>query len=223
VYYTVHEKHKRSSAFVPANPNAASAYYSPHIRGPWHTYIRPLNRPTFYLWTMTNQIVKWKKYLLHASDSRHQQHEGCIASRILRLRDFSARGRFTRFFDCWFWKSDPYFILVWHCNYTSIVHRFRLNELFMFAGNDVIAISSVGALQVIYDYGFCKGDPDSISMFNWHFLSVFHGSDVTRFVYFAGNSLLGAKCVGVWGQNERETLAGRSLSHAKLRLLSHCA
>jgi len=51
-------------------------------------------------------------------------------------------------------RATPIFILVLHCNYTSVVHRFRFNELFMFAGNDVTAISSLGGVQVISDYGF---------------------------------------------------------------------
>jgi len=48
---------------------------------------------------------------------------GFIASRIWRHRDFSATGRCMQFFDWRFWKGDPDFISVLHCNYTSIVHR----------------------------------------------------------------------------------------------------
>ena len=43
-----------------------------------------------------------------------------------------------------FEKLDHDFILVLHCNFTSIRHHFRYNELFMFAGIDVISISSPG-------------------------------------------------------------------------------
>jgi len=50
---------------------------------------------------------------------------GFISSRMWRHRDFSARGCCTQFFDYRFWKGDPDFILVLHCNYRSIVHRFR--------------------------------------------------------------------------------------------------
>jgi len=139
---------------------------------------------------------------------------------------FLRQGRCTQFFDCRFWKGDPYFISVLHCNYTSIVHRFWFNELFMFAGNDVIAISSLGVLQVISDYGFWKGDPNFIFMFNWHFLSILNGLDVIRLCWDFPKE---AKFRGFWGKmttktsNERKTLAGRALSYAILSLLSHCA
>jgi len=75
----------------------------------------------------------------------------CMVSEITRFyckpdmtsSGFLGQGRCTHFFDCRFWKGDPNFIIVLLCNYTSVVHRFRFNELFMFAGNDVIAISSL--------------------------------------------------------------------------------
>ena len=60
---------------------------------------------------------------------------------------------------CWFWKGDLDFILVLHCNYMSIVHRFRYNELFMFAGNDVIAISSLGGASCYMSRWIRKARP----------------------------------------------------------------
>jgi len=71
-------------------------------------------------------------------------HASFIANRIWRHPDFSARGRWHAARNFLIADSDPNFILVLHCNYTSIVHRFRFHELFMFAGNDVIVISSLG-------------------------------------------------------------------------------
>jgi len=41
-------------------------------------------------------------------------------------------------------RSIFYISVVLYCNYTSIMHRFRFSELYRFAGNDVIAISSLG-------------------------------------------------------------------------------
>jgi len=111
----------------------------------------------------------------------------------------------------------------------SIVHCFWFNELFMFAGNDVIAISSLGASQVISDHSFWKGDPDFIFMFNWHFMSILNGLDVIQLFYLVGISLLVAKVWVFLGKmthktsNERKILAGRALPYAKLRLFSHCA
>jgi len=123
---------------------------------------------------------------------------------------FLRQGRCTQFFDSRFWKGDPDFILVLHCNYTSIVHHFRFNYLFMFAGNDVIAISSLGDAS-----GFWKGNPDFISMFNWHLLSILNGLDVMRLFYLFGwDFLLGVKFWGLLGKmtpktsNERKNLLG---------------
>ena len=42
---------------------------------------------------------------------------------------------------CGFWKNDYDFIIVFYGNYTSIIHHFRDIEVFLLAGNDVIAIS----------------------------------------------------------------------------------
>jgi len=68
----------------------------------------------------------------------------------------------------------------------------------MFAGNDVVAISSLGALQVISDYGFWKCDPDFIFMFNWHFLSILKGLDEIRLFLFGWDFPTGCEIVGVW-------------------------
>ena len=43
-----------------------------------------------------------------------------------------------------FGKNDLDFILVFNGNYTSIIHQFRDSEVFLLAGNDVIAISPLG-------------------------------------------------------------------------------
>jgi len=40
---------------------------------------------------------------------------------------FLRQGRCTQFLNCRFWKGDPDFISVLHCNYTSFVHRFQFN------------------------------------------------------------------------------------------------
>jgi len=72
----------------------------------------------------------------------------------------------------------------------------------MFAGNVIIAISSLGALQVIFDHWFWKGDPDFIIMFNWNFLSILHGLDVIRRFVFGWVFLTGGEILGFFGQND---------------------
>jgi len=134
-----------------------------------------------------------------------------------RHHDFSARGRCTQFFDCRFWKGDPDFILVLHCNYTSIVHGVRLNELFMFAGNGVIAISSLGDASGNLWLRILKGRP-----------GLYIHVQLTLFVYlerfrrysnflFGWDYPTGGEILGGFGQNDlqnvkwEKTLAGTSL------------
>jgi len=78
---------------------------------------------------------------------------GCMVSEITRFYCktdmtsswFLRQGALHALFDCRFWKGDPNFIILLHWNFTSVVHRFPFNELFMLAGNDVKAISSLGS------------------------------------------------------------------------------
>jgi len=66
----------------------------------------------------------------------------------------------------------------------------------MFAGNDVIAISSLGVLQVVSDYGFCKGNADFIFMVNWYFLSILNGLHVIQLFVFGWDFLTGSEMFG---------------------------
>jgi len=104
---------------------------------------------------------------------------------------FLRQGRCTQLFDCRFWKGDADFIWVFHCKYTSIMHRLRFNELFMFARNDIIAIWSLEG---------ASGNFWLRILFNWYFLSILSGLDVIRLFLLTGISLLGAKCWGHWGK-----------------------
>ena len=42
------------------------------------------------------------------------------------------------------WKNDLDFVIVFSGNYTCIIHHFREIEVFLLAGNDVIALSPLG-------------------------------------------------------------------------------
>ena len=95
-----------------------------------------------------------------------------------------------------FVKLDSDFILMLHCNCMSIVHRFRYNEPFMFAGNDVTAISSLGALQVISDRGFWKGDPDFILVLHCNYMSIVHRFRYNELFMFAGNDVTAISSLG---------------------------
>jgi len=68
----------------------------------------------------------------------------------------------------------------------------------MFAGNDVDAISSLGALQVISDYGFWKG----------HFLSILNGLNVIRLILFGWDFRTGGEILRVLGGNDPQNVRG---------------
>jgi len=126
--------------------------------------------------------------------------------------------------------SDRAIHILLHCNYTSILHCFRFYELFVFAGIDVIAIMSLGGASGNFRLWIVKGRPQlyiHVQLTLFVYLERFR--HYSTFFYLAVISLLGTKFWGFLGKmsaktsNERKTLAGRALSYAKLRLLSHCA
>ena len=45
---------------------------------------------------------------------------------------------------CEFCKGHPDFIFVFNGNDASVIHRFRYNQVFLLAGNDVLLFSSLG-------------------------------------------------------------------------------
>jgi len=121
-------------------------------------------------------------------------------------------------------KGPPDFMLVLYCNSTSIVHRFRFNELFMFAGNDVIVISSLGGASGNLWLRILTGRP-----------RLYSHVQLTLFVYlerfrrystflFGWDIPTGGEILGVWDKmtpktsNERKTLDGRALPWAIVRL-----
>jgi len=95
-----------------------------------------------------------------------------------------------------------YISLVLHCNYTSVVHRFRFNELFMFAGNDVIAISSLWGASG--NFLILKGRPQLY--IDDQFLSILNGLDVIRYFLFGWDFLTGGESLGILGQNDPQNV-----------------
>jgi len=100
----------------------------------------------------------------------------------------------------------------------------------MFAGNDVIAISSLGGASGKFWLRILKGRP-----------RLYIDVQLTLFVYLERFRRYSTFYIWLWFpywrrnfggflgkmtpkmSNERKTLAGRALPYAKLRLLSHCA
>jgi len=81
-------------------------------------------------------------------------------------------------------KEIPDFMLVMHCSYTSVVHCFRFDELFMFARFDVIAI-----LLLFRDFIF---------MFNRYVVSILNGLDTIQlFFLWLGFPYWERKCRGL--------------------------
>jgi len=99
----------------------------------------------------------------------------------------------------------------------------------MFAGNNVIAISSLGGAPGIFWLRILKGLPRlyiHVQLTLFVYLERFRRYS-TFFIWL--DFPTGGECLGVLGQNDpqnvkwEKTLAGRALPYAKLRLLSHCA
>jgi len=71
----------------------------------------------------------------------------------------------------------------------------------MFAGNDVIAISSLGGASGNFWLRILKGDHDFIIMFNWNFLSILNGLDVIRLFVFDCDFPTGGEILELLGKN----------------------
>ena len=59
-----------------------------------------------------------------------------------------------------FWRSYPDFILVYNCKFTSIMHRFRDNDVVLRTRTDVMMFFPLRELYTVLNYGFCRSDPN---------------------------------------------------------------
>jgi len=100
----------------------------------------------------------------------------------------------------------------------------------MFAVNDVIVNSSLGGASGNFWLRILEGRPRlyiHVQLTLFVYLERFRR--YSTFCFWLGFSYWGTKLCGFLGKmtpktaNERKKLAGRALSYAKLRLLSHCA
>jgi len=74
-----------------------------------------------------------------------------------------------------FWKSDHDFLIVFHINFSSGMHGFRVNEVLLQGGYGVIMISPLGGASGDFYDGFWKSDHDFLIVFHINFLSGMHG------------------------------------------------
>ena len=86
-----------------------------------------------------------------------------------------------------FLKGNSDFILVINNHNTSIMHRFRYNQVVPLSGNDVIVISPLGAMTVTHWGGFWKGDPDFMLFFDNIHTSIMHSFRLNWVFPLAGN------------------------------------
>ena len=112
----------------------------------------------------------------------------------------------------------------------SIVHRFRYNELFMFAGNDVTAISSLGGASGKFWLQILKGRPRfyiHVQLTLFVYLERFRRHPT--FFIWLGFPYWERYFGEFWAkwppkrQNREKHLTGGHFFYAKLRLLSHCS
>ena len=65
-----------------------------------------------------------------------------------------------------------------------------VSDIIPLIGNDVMALSSQGALQVIYKDGFWKSDPDFILVFNNNHTSIMHRFRYNKVLPLVGNDVI---------------------------------
>ena len=75
-------------------------------------------------------------------------------------------------------------------NYTSIIHHFRDIEVFLLAGNDVIAISPLGGAVGDLSLRILKNDLDFIIVFNGNYTSIIHHFRDIEVFLLAGNDVI---------------------------------
>jgi len=65
--------------------------------------------------------------------------------------------------------------VIFYCNFSSVKHGFRENEVFLQAGYDVIVISPLGSASANFHDGFWKSNHDFLIVFHTNFSSRMHG------------------------------------------------
>jgi len=89
-----------------------------------------------------------------------------------------------------FWKRDHDFLIVFHGDVLSGMHGFRANEVWLQAGNEVIVIFPLGALQAIFHDGFWRRYYDFLIVFHGNFLYAMHGFQDNEVLLQAGYDVI---------------------------------
>ena len=87
-------------------------------------------------------------------------------------------------------KSDHDFILVFNKNHTSIMHRFRYNQVLPINGNDVVLFSSLRGAAGSLSRWIMKERPDFITVDSGNHMSIMHRFRYNQVLQFAGNDVI---------------------------------
>ena len=136
----------------------------------------------------------------------------------------------SRWLDDTIWNNDNGFLLVFVSNFTSIMHRFRDNDVFLQTENDVMVISPLGGAARSFRWRILKGWPQVyIHALLTYFAYLQPLKSYSTFSFWLGfpycwRNLWGFR--GKWppkSQNSEKILALRALPYVKPRLLSYRA
>jgi len=128
----------------------------------------------------------------------------CTISEVLRFSwmremtscQFLREGALWTVFDDRFWKIDTNFLSVVNGSFCSNTHHFRDIEVFLDAGNDVTAVSPLGAPYTVFDGGFWKIDTNFLSVVNSNYCSKTHHFRDIEIFLVAGNDVIAVSPLG---------------------------
>ena len=100
------------------------------------------------------------------------------------------------------WKGNNFFLLVFYGYFTSIMHRFRDNDVFLQTRNDVMVIPPLGRTVPSFRRRILKGDPKFTFMLYWHILPIFNRLRVIRPFHFGWDFPSADQICGVFGEND---------------------
>ena len=101
---------------------------------------------------------------------------------------------------------------MFHCNYTSLIHHFRYIQVFLLAGNDVIALSPLGSAVGDLSLRILKERPRFfVVVFHCNFTSIIHQFRYIQVFLLAGNDVIALSSLGgAVGDASLRNLSGQS-------------
>jgi len=161
----------------------------------------------------------------------------CMVSEITRCyckpditsSSFLRKGALQAIFRDGLWKSNHDFLIVFYSTFLVTMHGFRVNEVLLHTGYDVMVIYPLGGVSDDFSWRILKERPWLPISGNGNVCPNSNGLEVIRHFLFAWDFHTGSEILGFLGKmtprkwKYRETLAQMALSWVIPRLLSYCA